>query len=270
MHKSPGMVSGGIPPIWIFCLWMVGCRSSEGWWKAECATKTTVFRWSGLCLVMAWTSWWIWSTYTCQSMWKRMWLAVCRERATKNYIQHGRFPFNENSGLKFRTFHMPNGTIHCSCTDSTQATARLVIILLSRLQKSGTGDNNFVKWKGTFRSDRTKSSVTGQRGPSSKLVPSIPVGPNRNGPFLVMHQPKFPKFSGILGFNGKHPMSPLLTNLRPPEHISPQPRSQRSPTWNQLRGPAVVGLTVLEYATDLWVSLFAKPPVKFINSSFSG
>ena len=26
-------------------------------------------------------------------------------------------------------------------------------------------------------------------------------------------------------------------------------------------GPAVVGLTVLEYATDLWVSLFAKPPV---------
>ena len=208
MHKSPGMVSGGIPPIWIFCLWMVGCRSSEGWWKAECATKTTVFRWSGLCLVMAWTSWWIWSTYTCQSMWKRMWLAVCRERATKNYIQHGRFPFNENSGLKFRTFHMPNGTIHCSCTDSTQATARLVIILLSRLQKSGTGDNNFVKWKGTFRSDRTKSSVTGQSGPSSKLVPSIPVGPNRNGPFLVMHQPKFPKFSGILGLMESIPWVP--------------------------------------------------------------
>ena len=78
MHKSPGMVSGGIPPIWIFCLWMVGCRSSEGWWKAECATKTTVFRWSGLCLVMAWTSWWIWSTYTCQSIVKDVIISLSR------------------------------------------------------------------------------------------------------------------------------------------------------------------------------------------------
>ena len=60
----PGIVSGGIPLIWTFCLCMVGWRSSEGLWKAECATKTTVFLLSGQCLVMAWTSWWIWSTYT--------------------------------------------------------------------------------------------------------------------------------------------------------------------------------------------------------------
>ena len=60
----PGIVSGGIPLIWTFCLCMVGWRSSEGWWKAECATNTTVFLLSGQCLVMAWTSWWIWSTYT--------------------------------------------------------------------------------------------------------------------------------------------------------------------------------------------------------------
>ena len=33
---------------------------------------------------------------------------------------------------------------------------RLVIVLVSRVQKSSTGDNNFVKWKGTFRSDRPK------------------------------------------------------------------------------------------------------------------
>ena len=51
---------------------------------------------------------------------------------------------------------MPNGTIHSGCTAPTQATARLVIVLASRIQKSGTGDNNFVKWKGTFRSDRPK------------------------------------------------------------------------------------------------------------------
>ena len=54
------------------------------------------------------------------------------------------------------------------CLDPTQATARLVIVLVSRKQTSRTGDNNFVKWKGTvqpalnertgqiFRSDRTK------------------------------------------------------------------------------------------------------------------
>ena len=40
--------------------------------------------------------------------------------------------------------------------DPTHATARLVIVLVSRIQKSGTGDNNFFKWKGKFRSDRAK------------------------------------------------------------------------------------------------------------------
>ena len=47
------------------------------------------------------------------------------------------------------------------------------IVLASRLQKSGTGDNNFVKsgkWKGTFRSDRRKwpdwsKSTTFRLGP---------------------------------------------------------------------------------------------------------
>ena len=68
----------------------------------------------------------------------------------------GRFPFDKNSGLKFRKFSVFNGTVHSGSTDPTQATARLVIVLASRIQKSGTGDNNFVKWKGTFRSDRPK------------------------------------------------------------------------------------------------------------------
>ena len=53
-------------------------------------------------------------------------------------------------------FHVPNKTLHSSYTDPTQATTRLVIVLVSRIQKSGTGENNFVKWKGTFRSNRPK------------------------------------------------------------------------------------------------------------------
>ena len=47
---------------------------------------------------------------------------------------------------------MLNGTVRSRCTDPTQATARLVIVLESRIQKSGSRDNSFVKWKGTFRS----------------------------------------------------------------------------------------------------------------------
>ena len=51
---------------------------------------------------------------------------------------------------------MPNGAVHSGYTDPTQASARMVIVFVNRMQKSGTGDNNFVKWKGTFGSDRRK------------------------------------------------------------------------------------------------------------------
>ena len=39
-----------------------------------------------------------------------------------------------------------------------------------------------------------RNNQTGQSWPPSKLVPNIPVGPNRNGPFHLMYQPKFPEF----------------------------------------------------------------------------
>ena len=44
------------------------------------------------------------------------------------YENNGRFPFNKNSGLKFRKFRVLNGTVHSGCTDPTQATARFVIV----------------------------------------------------------------------------------------------------------------------------------------------
>ena len=67
----------------------------------------------------------------------------------------GCFPFNKNSGFIFGKFHVPNGTVHSGCTNPTQATISLmVIVLVSRIQNSGTADNNFGKWKRTFRSDR--------------------------------------------------------------------------------------------------------------------
>ena len=60
--------------------------------------------------------------------------------------------------------------VHSDCTDPTQATKRVVIVLVSRIQKSGTGNNNFVKWKGTFRSDRPK-------WPDRSLWTTFKVGP---------------------------------------------------------------------------------------------
>ena len=66
----------------------------------------------------------------------------------------GCFPFNKNSGFIFGKFHVPNGTVHSGCTNPTQATISLmVIVLVSRIQNSGTGGNNFDKLKGIFQSD---------------------------------------------------------------------------------------------------------------------
>ena len=39
-----------------------------------------------------------------------------------------------------------------------------------------------------------QNDQTGESGPPSKLVPNIPVGPNRNSPFHLMYQPKFLEF----------------------------------------------------------------------------
>ena len=59
----------------------------------------------------------------------------CRKKKTALFIQK----------FRFEIFHVPNGTVLSGCTDPTQATERLVIVLVSRIQKSGAGDNNFVK-----------------------------------------------------------------------------------------------------------------------------
>ena len=97
----------------------------------------------------------------------------------------------KNSDLKFRKFHVPNWTVHSGCTDPTQATARLVIVLVRRIQKSGIGDNNFVKCKGT------------------KMVPNIPVRQNRNGSFHLISNRNFRDF----GLNGKRPIFPPITAI---------------------------------------------------------
>ena len=72
----------------------------------------------------------------------------------KYFTKHQALPIQQF--LKFQKFHVHHGTAYLGCTYPTQATAHLVIVLVSRMQKSGTGQNNFVKWKGTFWSNKSK------------------------------------------------------------------------------------------------------------------
>ena len=112
-----------------------------------------------------------------------------------------RFPFNKHFGLKIRKFHEPNRTVHSGFTDPFQAPGCLLTVpAASRIQKSGTGDKNFAKWKGLFgRTD--PNEWTGQSEPPSKVVPNIPVGPNRNGSLDLISNQNLQ----ILGLNGKRP-----------------------------------------------------------------
>ena len=65
-----------------------------------------------------------------------------------------RFPFNENSGFKFRKFHMPYGTVVSGCTYPTQSTARLVIRELQQRGRRRQGgrqkSNRFIKQNNNF------------------------------------------------------------------------------------------------------------------------
>ena len=126
------------------------------------------------------------------------------------FIHLVRFSFNKNPRLKLRKFYVPNGTVHYGYTDPTQATARFLIVLASRMQRSRTEDNNLSNGKGHFsptdRNDRTFQS----RPTTFKDVPNILVGPNRNGPFDFQ-----PKFSGILCWIESAPYLPPLASLHP-------------------------------------------------------
>ena len=72
--------------------------------------------------------------------------------------------FNKNSSLKFCELerYIPAA--------QTQSKPQRVIVLVCRLQKSSTGDNNFVKWGGHF-SSTDQNDKTSQSGPPSKLSP---------------------------------------------------------------------------------------------------
>ena len=72
----------------------------------------------------------------------------------------------------------------------------MVIVLVSRLQKSGTRYKNLANGKEPSRTDQIR--------PSLKVLLNIPVGPNRNDPFHLISNRNFLNF----GLNGKRPTVP--------------------------------------------------------------
>ena len=169
----------------------------------------------------------------------------------------GGFPFNKNSGLKFRQFYVPNGAVHSGCTDLTQATARLVIVLVSRIQQGGTGDNNFVKWKGTFQSDQPKWPDRSKTiSFKASLEYSCPTKPKWSVPFDIPTE-----ISGILGwmqsapeFNPRNPKSRLRMETR---IQVPLTKSRRNPK-RGIQNPRLSRIT-LHTATNMnWLRTTCK------------
>ena len=86
-------------------------------------------------------------------------------------------------------------------TNLTQATERLVVVLVSRIQKSSARDNNFVKGKGEF-GPTDGNDQTGQSGPLkswSKILRSDRTEMVRS--INLISKRNFRKF----GMNGKRP-----------------------------------------------------------------
>ena len=109
---------------------------------------------------------------------------VARRHGALSIQRKFRFEISEISGAQWTcTFRLdrpdPSHRAfgYCSCKQDTKERHWTTIL--------SNGKGHFGP---TDRNDQT-----GQSGPSSKLVPNIPVGPNGNGPFHLVYQPKFPE-----------------------------------------------------------------------------
>ena len=85
--------------------------------------------------------------------------------------------------------------MNIGCTDPTQVTSRLLIVLLSRLPKSGCKEKQLTFSNGKGRIGPTDpNDWTSESGPLSKVVLNIPVGRNQNGPLHLISYRKLSEF----------------------------------------------------------------------------
>ena len=86
-----------------------------------------------------------------------------------------------------------------------------LLFFISRIQKSSTGDNNFVKWRGTFPSDQPKWSDQ-SKWTTFKANPKYSswTKPKWSVPLFWCTNRNFWNF----GLNGKHPHPPFSSWLQ--------------------------------------------------------
>ena len=100
-----------------------------------------------------------------------------------------RFPFNKNSDLKLRKFLVP-----ILVAQTRPKPPRVLLLFLWVGYKTAVLGTTILSNGKGHSGPTDRNDQTGQSGQRSKLVPNIPVEPNRNGPFHLMYQPKFPEF----------------------------------------------------------------------------
>ena len=115
-------------------------------------------------------------------------------KGRREKIKHGRVAALAKRE-KWGNFHVPKETVHSGCTDSTQATARLVIVFVSRIQKSCARDIS-VRPTEMTRTFKAGSEYSG----GNKLKSSVP--------FDVFDVP-----TEITGIFGRIESAPSLSSL---------------------------------------------------------
>ena len=123
-------------------------------------------------------------------------LSFCLKYKVHLRNTHRVLPIEQKFWFEILEIPHSRSTIHSDCTDLTRATVYLVIVPVSRIQKNGTGNNNFFNRKGQV-DPANQNDRTGQSTPSSKVVVNIPVGLHQNGLFYFISSESFWNF-GLL------------------------------------------------------------------------
>ena len=101
-----------------------------------------------------------------------------------------------------------------------------LLVLVSRIQKSGTGENNFGKWKGTFLFDRPK-------WPDRSLWTTFKAGPQYSGRTKPKWSVPFDEPAGISGILGWMENAPKFKDRANWSRDTFQPMRRRACVYQQ-------------------------------------
>ena len=92
---------------------------------------------------------------------------------TNNTLCLGHFPFNKYSSLKFRKFYGPSETDTPVLQTRPKPPHGIWLLschFVTRIQKNRSGNNKFVKWKGTSQSNKLDDTKVYPNGVGQSLI----------------------------------------------------------------------------------------------------